>query len=63
MERDRFFVRQIGDRWTFGREGTAFETFATKELAVERARSFERQHPDVEITIEDAVPPKAQKRG
>ena len=50
---DTFFVQPIGDRWTFGRSGTAFETFPTKELAIARANAFAEQHPAVKIVIVD----------
>ena len=53
-EATKFFVAQIGERWTFGREGTAFESFPTLELAVERAKQFKELHADVQVVIVDA---------
>ncbi len=51
---DKFFIQQIGKHWTFGREGTAFETFSSEAAALERAEQFRRLHPDVAIVIIDA---------
>ena len=47
-------VQKIGERWVFGREGTVFESFATLELAVERAKEFAKRHPGTEVVILDA---------
>jgi hypothetical protein len=52
--RDKFFIHQIGNHWTFGREGTAFETFPSEAAALERAEQFRRLHPDVAIVIIDS---------
>jgi hypothetical protein len=51
---DKFYVQQVGKHWTFGREGTAFETFPSEAAALERAEQFRRLHPDVAIIIVDS---------
>ena len=50
----KLFIQQIGERWTFGREGTAFETFPTEAAALERAEQFRRLHPDIAIVVVDS---------
>jgi hypothetical protein len=56
METRRYFIRRENGRWIFGRGDSPFASCHTKEAAMKLAERFMRQHPQVELVIEDGEP-------
>jgi hypothetical protein len=62
MRSTQIEVKLLDGRWTIGREGWPFQTFASKDLALRRARLLVKRIEGAEVVVEDE-PPKARQAG
>ena len=55
MEHVRFFVRKVGDRWTFGSEKQPFVAFESKAKAIERGRAFVAKMEYATLVVDEST--------